>query len=141
MKKLHQTKNWLVPHGWRKYGNQPQDGEQLKAYDNQEYDQELREEHDNQYQGEVQRVYYNNNHVDQGQGINYEDQGENGGLVIWINCIKTNLLPFKGEWNPNDFLESDLVCEWIFSVKDLTDVKKSCFVISQFDWFCIMWWE
>ncbi|KAH0721561.1 hypothetical protein KY284_006591 [Solanum tuberosum] len=84
-----------VPHGRRPYGNQTQSGEQREAYANQEY-------------GEVQRGYYNH------------DQGGNGGRDVGINSIKTNLPPFKGECNPDDYLEWESLCERILQVNDLT---------------------
>ncbi|KAH0652958.1 hypothetical protein KY289_030636 [Solanum tuberosum] len=131
----------LVPHGRRQYGNQPQGGEPREAYVNQEYGQELREEHGTQYQGEVQRRYYNNNQVGEGRRNYYGDQGGNGGRDVRINSIKTILIPFKGECNPDVYLEWESLCERIFQINDLTEVKKSFFSIAQFDGFSITWWE
>ncbi|KAK4724174.1 hypothetical protein R3W88_026953 [Solanum pinnatisectum] len=75
-----------------------------------------------------QRSYYNH------------DQG--GGRDVGINSIKTSLPPFKGECNPDDYLEWESLCERILQVNDLTEVKKSCFtIISQFEGFAITWWE
>ncbi|KAK4707456.1 hypothetical protein R3W88_033003 [Solanum pinnatisectum] len=70
----------------------------------------------------------------------YGDQGGNGGCDVGINSIN-NLPPFKGECNPNAYLEWESLCERIFQVNDLTEVKKSCFAMAQFEGFGITWWE
>ncbi|KAH0709452.1 hypothetical protein KY284_010879 [Solanum tuberosum] len=67
--------------------------------------QELRKGHGNQYQVEAQRGYYNH------------DQGGNGGRDVGINSIKISLPYFKGECNPDAYLEWESL------------------------WYAITWWE
>ncbi|KAH0709361.1 hypothetical protein KY284_010788 [Solanum tuberosum] len=110
-----------VPHRGRQYGNQHQGGEPREAYANQGYGQEAREEHGNQHQGENQRRYYNH------------DQGGNGGRDVGINSIKTTIPSFKGECNPDAYLEWESQCDRIFNVSDLTEeyMKKYHLVIQE----------
>jgi len=79
--------------------------------------------------------------VGEGRGNYYGDQGGNVGRDVGINSIKTNLPPFKGECNPDAYLEWESLCERIFQVNDLTEVNKSFFAIAQFKGFAITWWE
>uniref|UniRef100_M1E009 Gag-pol polyprotein n=1 Tax=Solanum tuberosum TaxID=4113 RepID=M1E009_SOLTU len=131
--------------GWRMENMEEQlatmkGGEPREAYVNQEYGEELREEHGNQYQGEFQRGYYNNQ-VGEGRGNYYGDQGGSGDRDVGINFNNTSLQPFKGECYPDAYLEWESLSERILQVNDLIKVKKSCFIIGQFEGFAIMWWQ
>ncbi|KAK4707194.1 hypothetical protein R3W88_033246 [Solanum pinnatisectum] len=88
-----------------------------------------KEEHGNRYQGEHQRGYH------------YNDQGGHGGWDVGINSIKMTLPTFKGECNPDAYLEWELQCDRIFNVFELADVKSSCYGIAQFKGYSVTLWE
>lgn len=46
---------------------------------------------------------------------------------------------FKGEFNPDTYLEWGSLCERIYQVNDLTKIKKICFAIDQFEGYAITW--
>ena len=48
---------------------------------------------------------------------------------------------FKGESDPEEFLVWESAYERVFQVTDLTEQKKSCYVIAHFERYATTWWE
>ncbi|KAH0685504.1 hypothetical protein KY290_016986 [Solanum tuberosum] len=110
-----------MPFDRRQHGNHPQGGNQWEDNVEHEVGQEAREEHGNRYHGGHQRGYH------------YNDQGGHKGRDVGINSIKMTHPTFKGECNPDAYLEWESQCDRIFNVNELAEVKSSCYAIAQFE--------
>ena len=58
-----------------------------------------------------------------------------------LNSIKVTLPSFKGESNPDVFLDWVTQCDRIFLTNEMSEVRKASYAIAQFEGFASTWWE
>ncbi|PHU11570.1 hypothetical protein BC332_18500 [Capsicum chinense] len=75
------------------------------------------------------------------EGNGPKDQCGYGGRDMGLNFIKVTLPRFHGGSDPKGYLKCESQCDRIFQVNYLPNVKKTTYVVAQFEGYSLTWWE